>query len=265
MASNPPATDKPAHPLKSALLTQLAGFFAAGILVWIKPGLWQQPLFLALIQSLFAAWIARLNQAPRWWQAIHATFLPTALLLNSLHLPPSLWLGGFVLLFLVYWRTDTSQVPLYLSNRPTGEALARLIPHEPGFVIDLGCGTGGLLAQLSLTRLDCQFIGIEHAPIPYLIAKWRCRKQPNVHIRRGDLWAINLGASQLVYAFLSPAPMPRLWEKARAEMLPDALLVSNSFEIPDVAPDQIIQVDDRRQTQLFCYRPGNAAIKAIKE
>lgn len=251
--------EKPAGPLKPALIAQLAGLFAAGILALAKPGLWQQPLFLALIQSLFAAWIARLNGAPLWWQGIHAVFLPAALMLNELHLPPLIWLAGFALLFLVYWRTDSSQAPLYLSNRATGCALADLIPSEPGFVIDLGCGTGGLLAQLSSIRPDCQFIGIEHAPIPFLIAKWRCRKLANVHIRRDDLWATNLGACQLVYAFLSPVPMARLWHKARNEMLPDALLVSNSFDIPGATPERVIPVADRRQTRLLCYRPGHTA------
>jgi len=178
------------------------------------------------------------------------------LVLNELHLPPLLWLGSFVLLFLVYWRTDTSQVPLYLSNSATGTALAQLIPAEPCFVIDLGCGTGGLLCLMARLRPDCHFTGIEHAPIPYLIARWRSRKQDNIHIRHGDLWTVGLGACQLVYAFLSPVPMPRLWQKAQEEMVPGALLVSNSFEVPDVEPEQIIAVDDSRQTQLYCYRPG---------
>ena len=243
-------------PLRPALFAQLFGLFAAAVLAFAKPGLLDHALVLAGFQGFFAAWMARLKHAPLWWQFIHLLFIPLLLLLNSLHLPPLLWLGGFVLLFLVYWRTDTSQVPLYLSNRLTGEAVARLIPPEPSFVIDLGCGTGGLLCQLGSLRPDCHFTGIEHAPIPYLIARWRCRRQDNVHIRHGDLWSVGLGSCQLVYAFLSPVPMPRLWQKAREEMTLGALLVSNSFAVPDTPPEQTIAVDDSRQTQLYCYRPN---------
>jgi hypothetical protein len=58
----------------------------------------------------------------------------------------------------------------------------------------------------------------------------------------------------IVYAFLSPRVMPRLWQKAQAEMRPGTLLVSSSFPVPDAIPEQVIDVPDRRGTRLFCYR-----------
>jgi hypothetical protein len=48
--------------------------------------------------------------------------------------------------------------------------------------------------------------------------------------------------------------MPRLWEKARAEMRPGSLLVSSSFPVPDTPPEQVVEVADRRGTRLYCYR-----------
>ncbi|WP_459949814.1 class I SAM-dependent methyltransferase [Denitratisoma sp. agr-D3] len=243
----------------AGILPQLFGLFAAVVMAWVKPILLQYPFALAGMQALFATWVARLRQAPLWWQAIHLCFVPLLLLLNGLHLPPLLWLGGFVLLLLVYWRTDTSRVPLYLSNAATGEALASLLPAEPGVCLDLGCGTGGLLQQLAGLRPDCHFIGVEHAPIPYFIARWRNRHLSNVAIRYGDFWSVPLRGYQLVYAFLSPVPMARLWDKAQAEMEPGALLVANSFAVPDQVPTRILAVDDRRQTQLYCYHPAPGA------
>jgi hypothetical protein len=53
--------------------------------------------------------------------------------------------------------------------------------------------------------------------------------------------------------------MPRLWEKARTEMKPGALLVSNSFVIPDIEPERTIDVPGRRTTRLFCYCPSSCA------
>ncbi|RTL56871.1 MAG: hypothetical protein EKK46_03910 [Rhodocyclaceae bacterium] len=237
----------------------LGGLLVASLLLLLP---WRPPIPLplaaALAQGLAAALAARWLRAPSWWQGIHLLFMPLVVLVNGLHLPPILWLGGFLILLLVYWRTDLSRVPLYLSNRPTAAVLASLIPAESGFVVDLGCGTGGLLVNLSSSRPDCHFTGIEHAPIPFLLAWLRCRRLKNVDIRYGDFWALNLHPCQLVYAFLSPVPMPRLWEKARAEMSADALLVSNSFAIPDVMPEQVVAVGDARDTQLYCYRPGQA-------
>jgi len=76
----------------------------------------------------------------------------------------------------------------------------------------------------------------------------------NCEWRWGDLWRTELSAYDVVYAFLSPVPMAALWEKAQREMRPGTLFISNSFAVPDVAAEQVIEVDDARQTRLFCYR-----------
>jgi hypothetical protein len=61
----------------------------------------------------------------------------------------------------------------------------------------------------------------------------------------------------LVYAFLSPVPMAAVWRKARAELRPGSLLVSNSFPLPEREPDALIEVGDRRRTVLYVYRIGD--------
>jgi hypothetical protein len=58
----------------------------------------------------------------------------------------------------------------------------------------------------------------------------------------------------VVYAFLSPAPMPRLWEKICAEMKPGSLFISNSFPVPGQAPDRVIEVDCSPPRPLYCYQ-----------
>jgi hypothetical protein len=61
----------------------------------------------------------------------------------------------------------------------------------------------------------------------------------------------------VVYAFLSPVPMPRLWAKACEEMKEGSLLISNSFEVPGVKPARVLQLDDARRTRLLIYKvPG---------
>ena len=91
---------------------------------------------------------------------------------------------------------------------------------------------------------------------PYAWARISCRQLPNIEIRYGDFWSQPLGDYGLVYAFLSPDPMPRLWDKAGIEMKPGALLVSNSFAVPGAAPTKTIDVGDGRRTQLHCYDPA---------
>jgi len=229
----------------------------AGGLVWLLfPALLSRPLALAGIQGLCAALVSLQLRGPVWWLPIHLGFMPLAVLALGLGLPSWAWLAGFTLLLLVFWRTDRSRVPLYLTNSIASEALAKLLPAAPIAVADLGCGDGGLLRRLARARPDCRFVGFEHAPLTWAWAWLRCRRLPNVEIRYGDFWSQPLGGYALVYAFLSPVPMQRLWIKAKAEMKADAQLVSNSFAVPDVPPESTVQVADGRQTRLYCYRPA---------
>ena len=76
-------------------------------------------------------------------------------------------------------------------------------------------------------------------------------------VRFGSLWNMELGSFDLVFAFLSPAPMPRLWDKAVREMRPGALLVSHSFEIPGIQPERRIPLPGLPGACLLLYRiPG---------
>lgn len=182
-----------------------------------------------------------------------------ALMAGALFLQPPLWLYPAVLalIFLFYANTFSERVPLYLSNRTTWAALALVLDGEsmsvgrrPAFV-DLGCGLGGTLAYLARAKPDWDIVGVETAPGPYWIAKARTAFLPNVQVRFQNLWKTDLAAFDVVYAFLSPAPMPRLHAKAAAEMRPGTLFVSNSFWADEQPYDGVIEVNDTRATRLI--------------
>lgn len=244
-------------PLPTAAIAQILGGLATLVFAKLVPDIWHLPLGMAAFQGGCAAVVSRALKAPAWWQAIHLIFLPLVVAASRLGIAPAWYLAAFTLLFLVYWRTDRSRVPLYLSNKATAAALAGLLPPGPCQVLDLGCGTGGLLRHLARARPDCWFLGIEHAPLPWLWAWLGARNLDNCLIRYGDFWNQPLGGCDLAYAFLSPAPMARLGEKAAAEMKPGALLVSNSFPLPEQLPDRTLELDDRRSTRLYCYRAAD--------
>lgn len=255
MPRNPPPSFSP---WRNAVLAQAFGtLVAAALIQLVWPRLWSLPLVAALIQGACAALTSYKLEAPPWWLIIHLAFAPLIVAANTLDIAPTWYLAGFVVLLLTFWRTDQSRVPLFLSNEPTATAIAKLLPAQPCHVVDLGCGNGGLLRRLALARPDCQFLGVEHAPLPWLWARLSTLRLPNVQIRYGDFWSLHLGLFEVVYAFLSPVPMPRLWEEARGNMKAGALLVSNSFAVPGVDPTGIVAIDDRRATQLYLYRPGD--------
>lgn len=237
-----------------ALAAQLMG--ALVVLAWLvwQPAALDSPIALAFGQGLVAACASLLLRTEKWWVVIHIAFMPAVVGLRRLDLPPTAFLGGFVLLTLIYWSTFRSRVPLYLSNRLTTNALLALLPQRAGLrAVDVGAGTGGALKRLAKGRPDASFTGIEHAPLPFLLAWLASRDQANCHVKQGDFWRHSLAEYDVVYAFLSPVPMPRLWQKARQEMRSGSLLISNSFPVPDVIPQRIVEVADRRGTRLYCY------------
>ncbi len=246
-----------ASPLRDAVLAQLLGGLMAAALIYLAwPRLWDIPLAAAAVQGACAALAAYKLESPPWWIAIHLLFVPLVVAAGTLSIAPAWYLAAFVVSLLVFWRTDKSRVPLYLTNATAAAAVAGLLPSRPCHVLDVGCGDGGLLRQLARARPDCEFVGVEHAPLPWLLARLRTLRLPNVTIRYGDFWSQHLGLFDVVYAFLSPAPMPMLWQKAVEEMNPGGLLVSNSFPVPDVEAERTASVDDRRATRLYVYRLG---------
>jgi SAM-dependent methyltransferase len=242
-------------PALKALLAQLTGLILTFLLAQqIQPGQW--PLWaLALTQGVIAAAACVLMQQARWWIPLHLAFVPALVGALALQLPPFLYLGVFLVLLFVYWTTFRTQVPLFLSSRTAVHVLAHQFGTPNGLrVIDLGSGTGSFARYLAKLRPDWQIDGVEMAPAPFLWARWRSRRTHNVRIRRDDIWRQSLGDYDIVYAYLSPAPMLDLWRKARKEMKPGAWLVSNEFPVPGLKADLSLAVNEEKAKRLYCYQ-----------
>ncbi|WP_374241228.1 trans-aconitate 2-methyltransferase [Zoogloea sp.] len=246
-------------PALKALLAQLAGgllAFGAARAGLLPVGLWP----LIVVQAVGAASAAIALRSAPWWRGIHLGFAPLVAGALQLGIAPGWYLAAFVAFALVYWSSFRTQVPLFLSNPQTAEAVAGLLPDDyPARLLDLGSGTGSLLRPLARLRPDCRCEGIEAAPAPYLLSRLLSRRQPNIYLARGDFWQLPWTDYDVVYAFLSPVPMPEVWRKASAELRPGSLLVSNSFPVEGVTPDAVIDVPDRRRTRLYLYHPAGPA------
>ena len=57
----------------------------------------------------------------------------------------------------------------------------------------------------------------------------------------------------VVYAFLSPVPMPALWSKVCREMRPGSRFISHSFEVPGETPQRTIPVAGREGARLLVW------------
>ncbi len=204
-----------------------------------------------LAQGAAAAALSVVARLPWWWLPIQFSFVPLLMWASRLEVAPEWYLAGFVLLALVYWSTWRSRVPLYLSGRPVWHALESLLPRA-GSVLDLGSGLGGPLLFLARRHPGLTFAGIEAAPLPWLASRLRAARLGNVRFSLGSFWEQDLGHHALVFAYLSPAAMPALWRKVKAEMRPGSVFVSVEFAVPGVEPDEIIETGARQR--LYVWR-----------
>lgn len=208
----------------------------------------------ALAAQATVAFVAsRRLRLPPWWQAINGLFFPLAAAARGLDVNPAWYLGAFVLLALTSLGSLRHRVPLYLSSDAAVTAVAARLPRQPGLrVIDLGCGLGGWLRGMHAARPDLQLEGVELAPLNWLASRLRLGR--GVEVRLGSLWDVDLSRYDVVYAYLSPAAMDRLWRKARAEMRPGTIFISNSFAVPGVEPDEAVELHDLSRARLLVWR-----------
>ncbi|MEK7245502.1 MAG: class I SAM-dependent methyltransferase [Pseudomonadota bacterium] len=263
-------------PLFAALIAQGTGAMAAfGTSFAVEYALGDPPPLLLVLagQGVAAAVVGTRFQLARWWIPLNLALPPAAGLALMLGLPGWVYLALFAALLLFYWNTARGRVPLYLSGRRAKEELARLLPARPDRgatydargdsparagvrFLDLGSGFGGTVLALAAKHGEGEFVGIESAPLPFALSWLRTTFSglPQARVVHGDFWKLDLAGFDLVYAFLSPAPMAELFRKARAEMTPGSLFVSNTFEVPGETPERSVELNDWRRGRLLVWR-----------
>jgi len=211
-------------------------------------------LFL-LLQAVIAASFSALWRQAIWWRIIHVVFLPAIVAMLALNIPSWLYLLIFILLTLVFWGTVKGDVPLFLSSTAVSDALLNILVKEKAVSFaDIGAGIGTVVAPIARQSPNLRIVALESAPLPWLLAYWRCRPLPNVEVQYGSLWDSNFAAYQVIFAFLSPAVMARVAAKVQSEMPSGGLFISSSFPVPNWTPEAVIKIKDKRGTHLYCYR-----------
>lgn len=175
-----------------------------------------------------------------WWRrALIAVGFPLSLALSE----PSLgqgtfaawvWLLPLALLLLVYPLNAWRDAPLF----PTPQGALLKLPHlaplpKGAFILDAGCGLGHGLQALRAAYPEAVLSGVEWSfPLRFACAV-RC---PWARVLRADMWAADWSGYDMVYVFQRPESMPRVMDKANAELRPGAWLVSLDFEANQWVP-----------------------------
>ncbi|MDR7334992.1 class I SAM-dependent methyltransferase [Roseateles asaccharophilus] len=237
----------PAWPLP-ALLAWLAAWllYAAALAAGVTPG---PALALGAALGALIGWL----QTQRWRRLIVALGFPASVLALGWQGGSSglLWLAPLALLWWLYPRRSWTEAPLFPTPRGALDELPAQAPLPPGArVLDAGCGVGDGLRELVRVYPRARVEGVEWSRPLALLARWRVR---GATVRRGDLWADDWGNFALVYVFQRPESMPRVWDKACAEMAADGWLVSLDFAVPGVESTSNWQLPGGRFVWL--YRP----------
>lgn len=245
-------------PAVQALLLQCIALFAVLTIAFGLEAIFNFSLSIlaaALLQGAIAVALSFWRKLASWWLAIQFLFPVVLVLALSLQLPPSLFLGAFLVFLLLYWSTFRTQVPYYPSRFSTWQAVNDLLPNNGNVrFIDIGSGLGGLTLHLAKRHPAGKFTGIEIAPLPWLVSSLRARMTHSLaQFARGDYRLLNFADYDVVFAYLSPVAMPDLWEKACAEMRPGSLLLSYEFPIPD-APASVVILPDGAKAELYVWR-----------
>lgn len=199
-------------------------------------------LFLVILQATYAWIFSYLAGMAKWWRWIHLCFPMAIWVMFNLNFPNELYLIGFIVTLSLYWTTFRTQVPFYPSGPVVWDKVTQLIPTVSAMrMVDIGSGLGDMAMHIAKVRSNCLVEGIEIAPLPWLISVVRAKLKRSAAIfKMGDYRDLNFADYNVIFAYLSPAAMQALWQKASAEMKSGSLLISYEFEIIGVPPSQVI-------------------------
>lgn len=203
-------------------------------------------LWLTVAQAVLATFISIFLQREMWWKYIHFIF-PFAVFTTSHFAIPSLvYLLAFLFLLSLHTASFKNRVPYFPSKNTVCERVNDfLTSRDMKNIIDLGSGLGGLVLHLKKKNPARTVIGIEIAPLPWLISVVRKKlTKSNVKFILGDYQALNLGQYDAIFTYLSPAPMEHLYEKAVREMRTNTVFLSHEFPIPNIKPSYLLDMPD---------------------
>lgn len=148
--------------------------------------------------------------------------------------------------FIMYLRTD---VPIVITPQSYIDFVIRYLKdnhliNSQSVVYELGSGWGGFSFQVA--KLDPQkVVAYELSPIHIVYSKIKAKfNKSRVKFIRGDFFQADLSDADIVYTFLMPKVVERLWQKMKAECRPGTLMILLGHDISGVEPLGKIQVDN---------------------
>ena len=234
-------------PALRALAVQALALCCVAALVFINFYTLTLPLdflWLCLLQAVLSTLFSIALQHEIWWRCIHFIFPIAAYAAHRLALPSLVYLLGFLFLLSLYPSCVKNRVPYFPSKKPVWDRVNDLLKsRNTTNLIDLGSGLGGLVLDLKQKNPSLTVIGIESAPLPWLISVLRkIYTKSKAKFILGNYHSLNFGQYDVIFTYLSPAPMENIYAKALREMRPHTLFISHEFPVPNVKPCYLLDM-----------------------
>ena len=258
-------------PALIALLIQGSAFVLATALCWLaikldlhSPGFLPSSspnlAVLLVAEGIIAYFLSITFKMAYWWRYIHLLFPLAIWVALALQIPTGYFLLSFIFTGTLFWSVFITQVPFYPSKPEVWNAVSELLPGKKLRILEIGSGLGNFAIRMAQLRPESCIEGIEIAPLPWIISVIQAKlSSSRALFRLGNYEKVDFANYDLIFAYLSPAAMPNLWEKALREMKGESLLLSHEFPIPSIDESQkMIFSSDQRECYVYeigQYRP----------
>lgn len=213
------------------------------------------PLGIAVVLATALGACAALLGTTRWRSTFIALGFPVSLLASGLAagVPGWVWLVPLAAVFALYPVQSWRDAPVFPTPRGALRGLASRAPLPAGAsVVDAGCGLGDGLRELHAEYPQATLVGLEWSWPLVIACRVRCRwLGVPARVARADIWRADWSVHALVYVFQRPESMPRVWEKATAEMKAGTWLASLEFPVVGRTPTATFKHPDGRDVWVY--------------
>lgn len=127
--------------------------------------------------------------------------------------------------------------------------------NDQSVFYDLGCGDGRILILASQKYPEMKAVGLEISFLPFLLAKWKCRKYKNIKILRENFYKYDFSNATHIYCYLYPKIVNDLIKIAKEKCRPGTRLVTCDFIAKDYTYTETISIEGNgvRGKNLYVY------------
>ena len=174
-----------------------------------------------------------------------------------------IFLALFVcIVFLLYMLSEMffslrTDAPFLHTPKRIFEKLIKILElKEDSILYDLGCGDAQILRRISLDYPHIKMVGVEMSFLPYLLARYKTRKDENITIRMENIFDSNIEDATHIFTYLFPKGMEKLMPVIEKKCKSGTVVVSCDFEDKNRTATEIVDLDTlaKRGKRIIVYK-----------